>query len=265
MPLPKEILLAVPPAEVRAAASVPGVQTAVMMHALSPDGHLTRSGSGNFPRGSCLYLSDGEFGGEGDPRAAAREIAAECARLGLSSVLCDWERPPCPFSRQLLLLLDGEVGKGLRRLCVPEPLAGGLPHARVLISSALSGGDYRTRLREARESFGGRCALAVERIREDFTLPAPAGHGASLSAPELAALLEAEAPALFFSRELCARYFTYRAPDGGAHFVLFEDAGTLRRKLQLAAAEGFDIAVLAYPQVRDLLPDLLRAESPFSP
>ena len=35
-------------------------------------------------------------------------------------------------------------------------------------------------------------------------------------------------PSVFFSHELCAKYFTYQR-DGRAHFVLFDDADTIRR------------------------------------
>ena len=38
----------------------------------------------------------------------------------------------------------------------------------------------------------------------------------------------------FFSGELCARYFTYMSRENGAHFVLFDDGDTLRRKLDVA-------------------------------
>lgn len=60
---------------------------------------------------------------------------------------------------------------------------------------------------------------------------------------------------MFFSQELCARYFTY-THEGQTHFVLFDDAGTIRKKLQTGTALGYAAAFLMFPEVRDLLDDL---------
>ena len=85
----------------------------------------------------------------------------------------------------------------------------------------------------------------------DFTLPAPSGEGAPLSGEELRQLMEREQPTVFFSRDLCARYFTY-ARDGRAHFVLFDDAETLNRKVQIGTSLGFSTAFFMWPEVRDI-------------
>ena len=46
--------------------------------------------------------------------------------------------------------------------------------------------------------------------------------------------------------------------QNGAHFVLFDDAGSIRKKLQIARSLNIADAVLAYPQVEDLLEEILR-------
>ena len=66
-----------------------------------------------------------------------------------------------------------------------------------------------------------------------------------------AKLMEREHPAVFFSQDLCARYFTY-SRDGEAHFVLFDDADTLNQKLRLGAGMGFQAAFLMWPEVQDI-------------
>ena len=43
---------------------------------------------------------------------------------------------------------------------------------------------------------------------------------------------------MFFSNDLCARYFTYMSRENGAHFVLFDDGDTLRRKMDVARQAG---------------------------
>jgi len=91
----------------------------------------------------------------------------------------------------------------------------------------------------------------------DFSVPAPGGKGTPLSSEEFQALKKQRHPVIFFSHELCARYFTY-TQDGIGHFVLFDDSDTLRRKIRLGRSMGFDAAFLTFPEVEDCLPQLFR-------
>ncbi len=113
----------------------------------------------------------------------------------------------------------------------------------------------------ARWGFGVTSAAdgreAVERVAEDFYLPSPTGQGTPLTRDELAQRLEERAPQVYFSTDLCAHYFTYMSDASGAHFVLFDDAGSIRKKLQLARQLDIGEALLPYAQVDDLLPELL--------
>jgi hypothetical protein len=98
----------------------------------------------------------------------------------------------------------------------------------------------------------------------DFPLPCPDGSGQPLDRAAFAALRRRHPSPVFFSPELCARYFTYS--DGeSAHFVLFDDARTLRRKLRLAREAGIDDAFFMYPEVADLAQELFAPglEAPF--
>ena len=116
-----------------------------------------------------------------------------------------------------------------------------------------TGGSLRQRLQEAQERFGrDRVALALQRVAEDFFLPSPSGSGTPLSQDELHRRIHQLSPSIFFSQELCARYFTYMSRESGAHFVLFDDGATLRRKLE--AAQSLDIrTVLApWPEIADV-------------
>lgn len=91
----------------------------------------------------------------------------------------------------------------------------------------------------------------------DFRLPARTGEGDPLSAEAFGRLLERKAPSIFFSQDLCARYFTYMS-NGEAHFVLFDDADTLNQKLKVGAGLGFSAAFFMWPEVRDIAPALFQ-------
>ena len=92
--------------------------------------------------------------------------------------------------------------------------------------------------------------MRVERTRMDFPIPCPTGEGRPLTQEQLHAL--ARGRSIFFSEPLCARYFTCSA-GGAPHFVLFDDADTIRRKLAVAAELGIGTALLDYGQTADVL------------
>ena len=52
---------------------------------------------------------------------------------------------------------------------------------------------------------------------------------AALSGAELDELLGRKQPAIFYSNDLCAKYFTCTG-EGESRFILFDDAGTLQRR-----------------------------------
>jgi len=91
----------------------------------------------------------------------------------------------------------------------------------------------------------------------DFTLPAPSGEGIPLSRETFQTLIARETPSIFFSPELCARYFTY-TQNNEFHFVLFDDAETLRQKLRLGSSLGFSAAFFMWPEVEDIADSLFR-------
>lgn len=206
-------------------------------------------------RGGLLCVSDREAPVIGDPEALAAAALRECGRRGYQGVLADFDQPPAP-DRQALLRRLGDALAGARKaLYVPERYMEAGIRASVIIGTAVSGGSFSERLREAVRRWGGgaRLALDAERLRMDFPLPCPAGVGSPLSREELETLLEDASP--FFSQELCARYFTYRKENQG-RFVLFDDPETLRQKLRIGAALGIPTVFFTWQEVEDIAQEL---------
>lgn len=221
--------------------------------------HLFRTGGNSAPYGGWMVLDCRDFDGLGRPGPFCQEVTRECAARNFSGVVCDFEAGRLPPLEETVAQLGNECSRRGWNLLVPEHYASCSPHAQVMISSALSGGSLELRLEEAQQRFGReRVVLALQRSAEDFFLPSPTGQGMPLTREELRQRLEERAPSVFFSSELCAHYFTYMSRQNGAHFVLFDDAGSIRKKLQVARNLGISSAVLAYPQVDDLLPELLK-------
>ena len=148
-------------------------------------------------------------------------------------------------------LLTGLLSPVLEGLGIP-------PETVVLLCTALSGGSLQGRLEEACAAYGAqRLALDLERLMMDFPLPCPSGEGIRLSREELAIRMQGRS--VFYAEDLCARYFTYRR-GGQTHFVLFDDAGTLRRKIEMGQALGIREGFVMLPEVEDLTGFLFTGE-----
>ena len=119
----------------------------------------------------------------------------------------------------------------------------------------VSGGTLAACLEDGIRRYGaGRLALDLERLRLDFTLPHSANVRRPLTASELRRLREGKS--VYFSEELCARYFTYRTGSEN-HYVLFDDAQTLRKKAALAENRGIREGFFMLPEVADIAGELL--------
>ncbi|MCC8128839.1 MAG: hypothetical protein LIO51_02735 [Clostridiales bacterium] len=220
----------------------------LMADQVGPGPELLRSQGPLSLRGGLLGLSAVSSAPEGDPGRFCRQVLRECQARGAAGVLADWES----MQRSLLPLVR-RLGQALRSagllLLLPECWGGAVEQACILIPSALSGGTLELRLKEAAERYGAeRVALALQPMREDFLLPAPSGQGKALSRQELADLQARTHAPVYWSRELCARYFTYR--DGrGVHFALFDDGDSLCRKLELADKLGIRRTVAPWEEI----------------
>ena len=248
-----QIYLAVTPAEAQEAARF-RCSLAHVAYCIGPDSTLLRQNLLLQTRGGLLSVTDRDAPFIASPEQLAAAALRECGRRGYGGVLLDFEQPPAPDRLAFAQALAKRLAP--RPLYVPEGYAS-VPGAVSLVCTALSGGSFVQYLQETAAARGGpgTLALDVQRLRMDFPLPARSGEGSPLSQQEFQALMDRESPAVFFSQDLCARYFTYTR-DGETHFVLFDDADTLQQKLRAGSAMGFSAAFLMYPEVRDLLPRL---------
>lgn len=244
-------LVVVPPqrlGELRGLNVVPGH----LAYRVGQGPHLLRTGIPTAARGGLMVLDGQDWGGRGESGTFCQEVVRECQARGFTGVICDFEGEATAMKLALLRELERHVCRRGWAMYVPECYGEAIPNAHVMVPSALSGGSLELRLREVGERFGrGRVTLALQRAAEDFLLPAPRGSGTALTREELGRRMERLRPAVFFSRELCARYFTYMTQEGRPHFVLFDDADTLRQKLTVARQVGISTFLAAWPEVED--------------
>ncbi|MBQ9347052.1 MAG: hypothetical protein IJT94_06880 [Oscillibacter sp.] len=205
-------------------------------------------------RRNLLSLTDRDAPAVEQPEVLCGYVSRECARRGYAGAALDFEGTPRDDLCAFAVCLSRRFGETGRRLYVPESYADAAPESVMLLCTALSGGNFEERLREAVEARGGdRLALDVQRLRMDFSLPARTGEGEPLDAEAFRELSEGKS--VYFSPDLCARYFTF-TQGGAAHFVLFDDADTINRKLDLGRRYGVRAALLQWPEIADIAGEL---------
>ena len=251
-----QLYLAVTPDKLREAARYTD-RLAHVAYRVGRDGRLTRRDLLARTRGGLMVLGDRECGPIRDSAALCRDVWRECGNRGYGGVLADFEQPESEDRAVFLEALGRVLARNGRRLFVPECYGTRVPQAVVLICTALSGGDLRGQLGECRRQFGaGRMALDLQRLQMSFPLPCPTGEGEPLDREKLAEMLEKKRQSVFYSHDLCAKYFTFTENEE-SRFVLFDDADTLRRKLRMGQELGISAGFLMYPEVEDILPELL--------
>lgn len=252
--------LLTPPQQL-AQAQASGLPLAHMAFQLGADGQLHAAAS--LPpgcRGGLMLVGGGEAPETGSPQAALQQILRLCVQRDFRGVVLDLESPPTPHLCKLIATLDQALEGQNRGLFLPEAYSGFSKRAFLYFSSALSGGSLQKRLAEAVGKYGKeRLVLSLHRACEDFFLPSPQGAGHPLSQQALRQRMAQLEPRVFFSQDLCAHYFTYMSRETGAHFVLFDDAVSFGKKLELARAAGIPRCFLLYPAAAEFLPELQEA------
>lgn len=228
-----------------------GLRLAYLAYRISPSGVLLKSNALGQATGGVMAV----MGGAprlSDPAALVGAVTAECSAHAYEGVYLDFDERT-PAAEFLIASLAPRLSeRGITLYTNPLLDTGGVT---VLSTSEVTGGSFSLYLRELRERYEDRTALEIVPLSVDFTLPSN-GQGETISQTRLASLLDGGLMS-YYSRELAAKYFTYQTPDGMTHFVLYDDAYTIREKLETAEREGVSESFLPYGRLREELPDIL--------
>ena len=221
---------------------------------------LTPARSGPMaPLPGLLVLSDRSAPSIDRPAALAEAVLRECARRSYGGIVLDFDEPSREDRRRFAVLLGQQCVRNRKFFCLPPSYAGAVEHPTVIVNTAISGGSFETHIREELARYGGgrNVVFDLQRLRMDFPLPCPGGEGVYLTGEQLAQRQRGRA--VFYSRTLGARYFTYRS-GSGTRFVLFDDSDTLRRKIALGRQLGITRGLLTLPECGDILDEVIRKE-----
>jgi hypothetical protein len=182
-------------------------------------------------RGRCLMVvNDQPYDrSAGDPRRLAQECLYVCRSLGYSGLVCDFEQPVRPMLEAFIKECAGMFQSRGYVVYTPERYAHCHGYTRVLVPTALTSGSLPNRLRQS-----------------------TGGGGNPLPPETISMILARRGGASFFSGELGARYFTYKDTEERTHFVVYDDPGTFRYKIELALQMGIREGFMLYPDMMGL-------------
>ena len=212
----------------------------------------------------CAALSEsGQFSVLSHPLCAAGDLIGIVDRGGLPSSPAAFAASACrlaqtrraagiliDFQREELAdcaaALDEQTAQAGLSLWVPRELTSHTPHAVCIAETGISGGSLTAYFAELSDQYGGRVAAQLVRSCARFSIPSRSVCGTPLTLEQAMRLSEETGASVFFSRELCAKYFTYMH-HGSAYFVLFDDDDTIRKKQEVLSAAGISRQLLLYP------------------
>jgi len=228
-----------------------GDLVAHMAWSVGPGLALLSSDPGGGARGGLMVINDQPYNRTGGkPRRLMEECLYICHSLGFSGIICDFEQPVRPMLETFIRECAEGFSSRELSVYVPERYAHCHSNTRILIPTALTSGSLPSRLREAVSLYGpGRVALDMERVGRDLLLPNTDGPGIPLTFEAIPQILAARRGTSFFSGELGARYFTYKDEEGQTHFVIYDDPGTFRYKMELALQMGIREGFVLYPDM----------------
>lgn len=198
-----------------------------------------------------ILLSDDTLPAPEAASALARTAAQYCAGRDCG-MIADFGRQSAKAAASFLQQLDAAFSAVGASLTVPEFYGEAAPNGNILISSAICGGSFAIRVREAAKQYPGRAVLELEPVCADFALPCPDGSGVRLDRTALEGLRQRYQPQVHDSPALLCRYFFYEEAQS-LHIVMFDTKDSLRKKQELAGQEGFLWAVGLYQELEAVI------------
>ena len=232
-------------AEDSRAAEGTGIPGAWLFYRIGESGALQRAAAPISGKGGVMGLRGGEHLEAAEPARLARDIFMECSRRGLRGVLLDFD---ADIDTEKLTALCAQFAQKQMPYFVSPGLLGAAPGAKIVVSSALSGGSFEAMLSEYSARFGAdNLCLEIVRMCHDFTMPSYSPSGVQLSGRQFNDIVRKANPTPYFSPEMQCKYFTYSL-EGEAHFLLFDDPDTAAGKIDAAQRAGFYGAFLLYSE-----------------
>ena len=240
--LPK-LILAVTPEQAKLVNN-PDTTLAHIAYRLENGPTLTRLRQAQPGPGGLLYLGEDQISGN-NYTYLFQQLLRECSARHFQGVIADLP----PGLDGMIQQLDTLLPQNALTLYLPEHYHNTGKKARLLVSTALTGGSLRRHLQERSERYGaGRIVGVLQRVCAQVIPQGKSNQTTPISQEELLRLRQQHKPQIQWSAELCLRYFTCNE-QGKLRFVLFDDKETLQAKRRLCGELGIRMCLGAWAEL----------------
>lgn len=253
MALPSSVILVCAGADIGRAAGR-GHPLLDLCLTITPRGTLGRMQFSAAPENNFIGIRDFPPGLESvNDKLVIRDLLYEVKRMHACGVFADFENNSYAC-RKLCAAIDESLYEEQLPFFVPAVRGGDVKHAYLTVETAVSGGSLSGMIAELQNKYGvHRIAALLRPVSADFSLPSASPDGMMLTPEARIALRERTQSQVFFSKELCAKYFTYMDEDTRGHFVLFDDESTIEDKIEQLSQLNIQYFFALYPDVKDIL------------
>ena len=180
------------------------------------------------------------------PQKFAEDVVYEVRRLQFSGVFADIEDPE--QQKVMLPILDETLFKENIPFFVPLSAENYVSHAIVTLQTDVSGGSLEEYVSQYIKQYGAhRLAAHLVPICANYKMPAFKSTDSDLHPKDIQALIQKYHASTFYSNELQCNYFTYMDEESRGHFVVFDNARTLQKKMENLEAMGISYFFMVYP------------------
>ena len=208
-------------------------------------------------RPALIYIDCTQFNGYGPHRLLCGEMMGECIARGAGGIVLDISDFTPAVVSFCKYLSESAKTNGLT-VYLPYVPGISIENVTSLVSSDTDRGSLELLLRSAASELGAdNIALDIERVFRSYPLSRRRNAPQDMTGASPEELIAEYGAASFFSDDLCINYFTYRKQDG-VYMTLYDNAHSIRKKLELADKLGIKKAFLYYPKTEDMVSELIR-------
>lgn len=180
------------------------------------------------------------------PEKFAEAVVYEAKRLQFAGVFADIEDPV--QQKAMLPALDEALHAADIPLFVPMSAESQVNYALLTLQTDISGGSLEEYVSKYIKQYGvQRLAAHLVPICADYKLPTLKAGDKGLHPKDIEALIQKYNASIFYSKELQCNYFTYMDDSSHGHFVVFDNARTLEKKLENLSQMGLGHFFMVYP------------------
>ncbi|MFI3227790.1 MAG: hypothetical protein R3Y09_10360 [Clostridia bacterium] len=175
---------------------------------------------------SILGINDDDFCAEKDVKKIISDIFYEYKKFNFNGIFLDFHGEE---HSEFVYLLDERCYKEHIELYVPQKYAKVVDNAKIVISTAISGGNLQQIFEYSILQYGlNRICAEISLDAYEFDIPSYNDLSRKIVRPT-----KTDLTSVFFSENLCTNYYTKMTDSEHCVFTIFDDENSFKKKLEI--------------------------------